>query len=95
MQIFCDNLNSVFVLQTGKSGDTFMRACAREVFFHSAACDVEIQACLRPGLEIWADALSRGHTHERFAKFVKDDPHLQLATRIAVPPEYFYICNDL
>ena len=96
VQIFCDNLNSVFVLQSGKSRDNFMRVCAREIFFHTAACDIEIQACHRPGIDmIWADALSREHTHERFAKMVRGDPHLRSATRITVPNEAFNIRNEL
>ena len=96
VQIFCDNLNSVYILQTGKSRDTFMGACAREIFFHTAAHDIEIQACHRPGLEmVWADALSREHTHERFARAVEMDPHLRESTRITVPEEYFQIRNEL
>ena len=49
-QIYCDNLNSVCVLQSGRSRDQFMRACAREIFLHSAAADIDIQVCHRPGL---------------------------------------------
>ena len=96
VQIYCDNLNSVFVLQSGKSRDIFMRACAREIFLHTAACDIDLQICHRPGLDmVWADALSREHTHERFATFVRNDPHLSTATRATVPLEYFTIRNTL
>ena len=96
VQVYCDNLNSVFVLQSGRSRDLFMRACAREIFLQTAAWDIELQICHRPGLSmIWADALSREHTHEKYAQFVKDDPHLQGASRIMVPPEYFDIENKL
>ena len=96
VQIYCDNLNSVFVLQTGKSRDVFMRSCAREVFLCTAAADIDIQVCHRPGLEmVWADALSREHTHARFAARVREDPHLRAATRVAVPHEFFQIKNTL
>ena len=75
VQIFCDNLNLVHVLQTGKFRDSFMRSCAREVFLYTMACDIDIQVCHRPGLQmVWADA--KEHTHERYALQVRQDPHL-------------------
>ena len=96
VQVYCDNLNSVFVIQTGKSRDLFMRACAREIFLLTAAHDIDLQICHRPGLEmIWADALSREHTHEKFRRFIELDPHLKAARRITVPAEMFKINNDL
>ena len=96
VQIFCDNLNSVYALQTGKSRDSFMRSCAREVFLYTAACDIDIQVCHRPGVEmIWADALSREHSSERYAAQVRNDPHLQSATRLTVPDAFFDIKNAL
>ena len=96
VQVFCDNLNSVHVLQSGRSRDHFMRACAREVFLHTAANDIDIQVCHRPGLAmVWADALSREHTGERHAARVRDDPHLRRSTRLVVPAEFFRIDNVL
>ena len=96
VQIYCDNLNSVCLLQTGKSRDRFMRGCAREVFLWTAAADIDIQVCHRPGIEmVWADALSREHTHARFAARVRDDPHLRAATRVPVAQEFFEIKNSL
>ena len=65
VQVFCDNLNTVHVLQSGRSRDHFMRSCAREVFLHTAACDIDIQVCHRPGLDmVWTDA-SPGNTPGR------------------------------
>ena len=96
VQIFCDNMNSVHVLQSGRSRDLFMRECAKEIFLHTAACDIELQICHRPGVSmIWADALSREHTGPAYAQFVRQDPHLQAATRITVPQEYFRVDNRL
>ena len=96
VQVYCDNLNSVFVIQTGKSRDLFMRECAREIFLLTAASDIELQICHRPGLQmIWADALSREHTQGKYAQFVKEDQHLQAATRIRVPPDHFALRNKL
>ena len=96
VQIYCDNLNSVYVIQSGRSRDEFMRACAREIFLVSAANDIDIQICHRPGLEmVWADALSREHTHHKFADFVRSDSHLAASTRVTVPAEHFHIRNTL
>ena len=96
VKVFCDNLNTVHVLQSGRSRDHFMRSCAREVFLHTAACDIDIQVCHRPGLDmVWADALSREHTGERYAAKVCDDPHLRRSTRLVVPTEFFSIRNML
>ena len=96
VQVYCDNLNSVHVLQSGKSRDVYMRSCAREVFLYTAAYDIDVQVCHRPGLQmVWADALSREHTHEKFADRVRNDPHLQTADRLTVAPEFFDIVNSL
>ena len=96
VQIYCDNLNSVQVLQSGKSRDRFMRKCAREVFLYTAAYDIDIQVCHRPGLQmIWADALSREHTDDKYAAWIRNDPHLSSATRVTVPETFFEIKNDL
>ena len=96
VQIYCDNANSVFVLQTGRSRDLFMRGCAREIFLYTAAQDIDLQICHRPGVEmVWADALSREHTHPRYADFVRNDPHLCAAQRVIAPPRFFRINNTL
>ena len=96
VQIYCDNLNSVCVLQTGKSRDEFMRGCAREVFLYTAACDIDVQVCHRPGVDmIWADALSREHTSSKYADRVRNDDHLKAATRLQVPSQFFDIRNEL
>ena len=96
VQVFCDNLNSVHVLRSGRSRDCFMQACAREVFLHTAACDIDVHICHRPGVAmVWADALSREHTDKRYADQVRDDPHLSGATRLTVPTGFFNIKNTL
>ena len=96
VQIYCDNLNSVFVLQSGRSWDLFMRECAPEIFLHTASADIDLQVCHRPGVQmVWADALSREHTGDKYAQFVRDDPHLAAATRVTVPDEFFRIRNTL
>ena len=96
VQVYCDNTNTVCLLQSGRSRDCFMRACAREIFLYAAAYDVDIQACHRPGLRmIWADALSREHTHDKYRRFVQQDKHLRSATRIEVPHKLFDIVNSL
>ena len=96
VQIYFDNLNSVFVLQSGRSQDKFMRSCAREIFLLTASSDIKLEICHRPRLQmIWADALSREHTHPKYASFVASDPHLVASTRIKVPPDHFTLQNKL
>ena len=96
VQIYCDNMNSVLVLQSGRSRDLFMRECAREIFLHSAAADIDLQVCHRPGLQmVWADALPREHMDPKYEQFVREDPHLRAATRVAVPDGFFRIRNTL
>ena len=96
VQIYCDNANTVALLQTGKSRDDFMRACAREIFLYAAAFDIDVQACHRPGVQmVWADALSREHTHDKFRRFVREDQHLSSARRLEVPPGLFGLVNTL
>ena len=96
VQIYCDNANTVALLQSGKSRDDFMRACAREIFLYAAAFDIDVQACHRPGVQmVWADALSREHTHDKFRRFVREDQHLSSARRLEVPPGLFGLVNTL
>ena len=96
VQVYCDSMKSVFVLQTGKSREHFMRECAREIFLYTAVCDIDIQVCHRPGLEIiWTYPLLHEHTNEKFQAFMREDSHLRTATRIEVPSKFFEIRNRL
>lgn len=65
--IYCDNSAAVTVLSTGRSKDSFLLACAREIWWHSAKHDLAIQPRHRPGASMQvADALSRLHLRPDF-----------------------------
>lgn len=60
--LFCDNSAAVTVLSTGRSKDSFLLACAREIWWHAAKHDLLLQPRHRPGASMHvADALSRLH----------------------------------
>ena len=60
--ISCDNENSVFALNSGRSRSPGMQLCLREIWFLSAAFDFEIRTDHVPGVSnAIADHLSRWH----------------------------------
>lgn len=53
-------MSSAFALSSGRTKDSVLAACAREMWFQAAASDHDIQFRHKPGLDIpLADALSR------------------------------------
>lgn len=62
VQFACDNTACVSILNTGRSHDTFLLHCAREIWRLSTVHDVLFSAVYLPGVEnVVADALSRWH----------------------------------
>ena len=60
--ITCDNENSVFALNSGRSRTSDMQLCLNEIWFLSAAFDFEIRADHVPGVSnAIADHSSRWH----------------------------------
>ncbi len=58
--VYCDNEASVTVLNSGKTKDSFLQACVREICFLAACKEFEIKAVHLPGVEnTLADLLSR------------------------------------
>ena len=59
-KVFCDNLASVHVINSGKTRDPFLQACVREICFLCAVFDCEIRAVHLAGEDNrLADFLSR------------------------------------
>lgn len=57
-----DNISSVFALSTGRTKDSVLSACAREMWLQTAIADHDIQFEHKAGIDIpLADALSRRH----------------------------------
>ena len=64
---FCDNEDSVTVVNSGSTKDSFMQNCLRELWFVKATHEFEVRAKHIAGEENrLADYLSRWHIHSRF-----------------------------
>ena len=64
----CDNITSVTVINTGKSRDTFLQCCLRELCYIAAIYEFEIRAVHLAGTDNrLPDYLSRWHTSDKFA----------------------------
>lgn len=60
--ILTDNSASSHALQSGKTKDSVLASCARELWLEAARCDHEIVIEHKPGVElVLSDALSRRH----------------------------------
>lgn len=60
--IYCDNMTSVTVVNSGASRDPFLQQCLREICFWAARYEFELKATHLPGMENrTADILSRAH----------------------------------
>ena len=67
--IYCDNSAAVLTLQSGRSRDPFLLACARELWLHAALGGFQLMPRHKSGKEmIVADALSREHLSAAFRK---------------------------
>jgi hypothetical protein len=51
LQILCDNVAAVTVLNTGRSHDAFMQDCLREVCFYAAMWEFELRSVHLPGVQ--------------------------------------------
>ena len=90
LQVYTDNMNSCMALQTGRSGDRFMQSCLRSIFLITAAQDVKILVCHRPGVQLeCADALSRAHSSSHHRKMLETSGWLNDRKMTVVPDSYF------
>ena len=95
VKVSCDNTNACLAIQTGRSRDSFMQACIRELFYVTASRDIELWAIHCPGKDLGrADALSRMHTGEHYREIVRTDEVLGKAKRVGVPPQHFRLTFD-
>ena len=90
LQVYTDNMNSCMALQTGRPGDRFMQSCLRSIFLITAAQDVEILVCHRPGVQLeCADALPRAHSSSHHCKMLETSGWLNDRKMTVVPDSYF------
>lgn len=95
--IFTDNSASSYALQTGKTKDSVLASCSRQLWLEAARSDHEIVIVHKPGSElVLADALSRRVSEK--AKADLADSIIQTGNMIVVPPclnEYVFFNIDL
>ena len=91
LQIYSDNMATVIAVNTGKTRDTFMSACLRELVFllTTHECELKVRH-IDSKSNSWPDMLSRWHTDKNVPeKFHKATAHLN-PVRIKIPKTHFY-----
>ena len=97
VHLFSDNTTAVAIFHVGRGRDSFLQACAREIWLTCAVWDITLAVGDVSGASLTdtADALSRWHLGQVY----KDKVHLLLSanniTCTAVPPLLFTLSNDL
>lgn len=83
--IFTDNISASFSLDSGRTRDHVLGACARELWLEGALMDIDIQINHKPGHLIpLADALSRASTDHTMQQFVATE--VQIRKLVQLPP---------
>ena len=86
----CDNMNACLAVRSGRTRDSYMQACVRELFHPSTVHDLELQVTHCPGVALErADALSRAHTGQVYADSVAADGKLRRAQQVRIAVETF------
>ena len=92
VQVKCDNMNACLAVQTGRSRDSYIQHCVRELFVLQASHDVELKVVHCPGKKmVRADALSRMYCNDRCREWVIRDAQLARAERVRVRDEVFVL----
>ena len=70
VQLHCDSMVTVSVLQSGRGRDTFLLKCAREIWLLCATEQISLSVIHEPGINLstTADALSRQHLAPKYIK---------------------------
>lgn len=65
----CDNMSSVYVLNSGRSQDRFLQQCLREISYSAAVHEFQIRAQHIPGVDNrLPDYLSRWHLNRKYSE---------------------------
>ena len=96
IRVNCDNSNTCLAIQSGRSRDSYMQGCIREIFMYTVRYDIEIAAMHKPGSQMRiADALSRAEDDDVLQNFVRGEVALRRARRLRMAEELFVIENKL
>ena len=92
VSVLCDNMNACLALRSGRSRDSYMHSCVRELFLVCTIHDIELNVEHRPGVTMTrADALSRAHTGQVFRDRIRSDTKLSRARRVRIHHDVFTI----
>lgn len=90
VQLFSDNSVSVAVLNSGRSRDSYLLACARQVWFICAKQNITLLVGHKAGVDLHeADCLSREHLSVYFENKVKEIANSH--TRLTLPHSIFHV----
>ena len=92
VRVNCDNMDSVYILNTGRSRDKFLLKCAREIWLLAARHDFNISAVhVSSQANAHADALSRVVANSRHLDRFANMRDSEQYTRVDVDPYMFKI----
>ena len=82
--IYCDNEQAVVAINTGKTRDTFVGSCVRQLWLETSLYGFQLKAVHLPGVENrLADSLSRWHLSPYYAAlFLQATDGLNLSEKI-------------
>lgn len=91
--VYTDNITSKYALETGRTHNSVLAACARQMWVEAALRDHTIKIVHRPGVELdLADALSRPHMPHRKARADKLVKERSLTCVTAATPHPMFSC---
>jgi hypothetical protein len=97
VNIHCDSMVAVSVLQSGRGRDRFLLQCARHIWLVSAQHQLELCVVHEPGanLTFTADALSRRHLGLTFERRAAQLIHERALTVRPIDPQLFLLNSDM
>ena len=96
VEVKCDNMNACLAVQTGRSKDSYIQHCVRELFVLGVSYDVELRVVHCPGKHmVRADALSRMFSNARCREWVNNDRLLRMAKRVRVADSTFELDSNM
>lgn len=90
IQVFCDNEAVVLVINTGRTRDTVLATCLREIWLQSAQGQFELRAVHLPShANRTADFLSHWHLSDHYRNVLTQEQSLATLTRVHLPDDIF------
>ena len=94
--LYSDNAATVCILSNGRSRDTFMMTCARNVWLIISSLNISLTVRHKPGRDMeTADCLSRSHLHTSFREKLSYLINLDNSERHHIHDHMFELDSDL